>query len=218
MGRVKAADGLEQPPFKMLLELMKNPKCWVKICGAERVSSEGPAVHRRGAVRARADRRGARARAVGHRLAASEREMDAGRRGAARAVPADGARRRRCRSRSWWIIRPDSTASSALLHEPAVADDERLAGQRVGRECREEQRGFGDVLDVVNSPSTVSLSITFLMTSSSVMPSSFACSGICFSTSGVRTKPGQITLARTPCLRAFLGDHLGQPDAGRAWR
>ena len=42
MGRVKAADGLTQPPFKVLLEAMKNPNCWVKICGAERVSSEGP--------------------------------------------------------------------------------------------------------------------------------------------------------------------------------
>src|SRR5690606_36370119 len=51
---------------------------------------------------------------------------------------------------------------------------------------------------VVNSPSTVSLSITFFTTSSSLMPSSFDCSGICLSTSGVRTKPGQITLARMP--------------------
>jgi len=42
MGRVKAADGLDQPPFKVLLEAMKNEKCWVKICGAERVSSMGP--------------------------------------------------------------------------------------------------------------------------------------------------------------------------------
>ena len=42
MGRVKAADGLDQPPFKVLLEAMKNDKCWVKICGAERVSSKGP--------------------------------------------------------------------------------------------------------------------------------------------------------------------------------
>jgi 2-pyrone-4,6-dicarboxylate lactonase len=42
MGRVKAADGLGQPPFKVLLETMKNPRAWVKICGAERVSSKGP--------------------------------------------------------------------------------------------------------------------------------------------------------------------------------
>jgi predicted TIM-barrel fold metal-dependent hydrolase len=43
MGRVKAADGLAQPPFKVLLETLRtNPKCWVKICGAERVSSSGP--------------------------------------------------------------------------------------------------------------------------------------------------------------------------------
>ncbi|WP_233417273.1 hypothetical protein, partial [Halovulum marinum] len=48
---------------------------------------------------------------------------------------------------------------------------------------------------VVNSPSTVPPSITLLMTSSSEIPSSAACSGICLSTSGVRTKPGQITHA-----------------------
>lgn len=42
MGRVKAADGLEQPPFKVLLEWMKHENFWVKVCGAERVSSLGP--------------------------------------------------------------------------------------------------------------------------------------------------------------------------------
>jgi predicted TIM-barrel fold metal-dependent hydrolase len=42
MGRVKAADGLQQQPFKVLLEWMRNDKFWVKICGAERVSSKGP--------------------------------------------------------------------------------------------------------------------------------------------------------------------------------
>ena len=42
MGRVKAADGLEQPAFKVLLEWMKHDKFWVKICGPERVSSQGP--------------------------------------------------------------------------------------------------------------------------------------------------------------------------------
>src|SRR5262249_3601139 len=40
---------------------------------------------------------------------------------------------------------------------------------------------------VVNSPSTVSFNITVLTTSASEIPSSRACSGICFSTSGVRT-------------------------------
>lgn len=39
MGRVKARDGLEQPAFKALLELMQNPLAWVKVCGAERVSA-----------------------------------------------------------------------------------------------------------------------------------------------------------------------------------
>jgi predicted TIM-barrel fold metal-dependent hydrolase len=42
MGRVKAAEGLDQPPFKVLLEWMKNERFWVKVCGPERVSSMGP--------------------------------------------------------------------------------------------------------------------------------------------------------------------------------
>jgi predicted TIM-barrel fold metal-dependent hydrolase len=43
MGRVKAADGLDQLPFKTLIELMqRDEKCWVKVCGCERVSSDGP--------------------------------------------------------------------------------------------------------------------------------------------------------------------------------
>jgi 2-pyrone-4,6-dicarboxylate lactonase len=42
MGRVVAKDGLEQQPFKVLLEAMKNEKMWVKVTGAERVSSMGP--------------------------------------------------------------------------------------------------------------------------------------------------------------------------------
>jgi len=42
MGRVKAADGLEQPAFRTLLGFLRNENAWVKICGAERVSSKGP--------------------------------------------------------------------------------------------------------------------------------------------------------------------------------
>ena len=42
MGRVKAADGLEQESFKVLLNFMKLENFWVKVCGAERVSSKGP--------------------------------------------------------------------------------------------------------------------------------------------------------------------------------
>jgi predicted TIM-barrel fold metal-dependent hydrolase len=39
MGRVQAARGLEQEPFRLLLALMRdNPLAWVKVCGAERVS------------------------------------------------------------------------------------------------------------------------------------------------------------------------------------
>ena len=42
MGRVKASDGLEQASFRALLGLVKNLNAWVKICGAERVSTKGP--------------------------------------------------------------------------------------------------------------------------------------------------------------------------------
>jgi 2-pyrone-4,6-dicarboxylate lactonase len=39
MGRVKAAEGLQQKPFQSLLGLYRhNPLAWIKICGAERVS------------------------------------------------------------------------------------------------------------------------------------------------------------------------------------
>jgi len=42
MGRVVAAKGLQQEPFKVLQDFMKNQNTWVKVCGAERVSSKGP--------------------------------------------------------------------------------------------------------------------------------------------------------------------------------
>lgn len=46
MGRVVAKDGLEQKPFQILIDLLKrDPKCWVKVCGMERVSSLGPPFH-----------------------------------------------------------------------------------------------------------------------------------------------------------------------------
>jgi predicted TIM-barrel fold metal-dependent hydrolase len=45
MGRVQAKNGLEQEPFRRLLELMRNELAWVKICGPERVSSAGAPFH-----------------------------------------------------------------------------------------------------------------------------------------------------------------------------
>jgi predicted TIM-barrel fold metal-dependent hydrolase len=42
MGRVEAHLGLEQPAFRLLLDLVKtNERAWVKVSGAERVSSTG---------------------------------------------------------------------------------------------------------------------------------------------------------------------------------
>ena len=41
MGRADAAHGIDQAPFRVLLELMRNELAWVKVSGAERVSSAG---------------------------------------------------------------------------------------------------------------------------------------------------------------------------------
>ena len=37
MGRVPAKDGVDQAPLKTLLELARLEKCWIKVCGAERI-------------------------------------------------------------------------------------------------------------------------------------------------------------------------------------
>lgn len=38
MGRVPASAGVEQAPFRALLELVKDERCWIKVCGSERIS------------------------------------------------------------------------------------------------------------------------------------------------------------------------------------
>jgi 2-pyrone-4,6-dicarboxylate lactonase len=46
IGRVKASDGLDQQPFRTLIDLMqRDQKCWVKASGFERVSAKGPPFH-----------------------------------------------------------------------------------------------------------------------------------------------------------------------------
>jgi predicted TIM-barrel fold metal-dependent hydrolase len=45
MGRVQAQHGIDQKPFRMLLDLMKNPLAWVKVSGPERVSAAGKPFH-----------------------------------------------------------------------------------------------------------------------------------------------------------------------------
>jgi 2-pyrone-4,6-dicarboxylate lactonase len=43
MGRVPAKAGLAQEAFRRLLDLARNQaECWIKICGAERISNSGP--------------------------------------------------------------------------------------------------------------------------------------------------------------------------------
>lgn len=38
MGRVPSAAGPDQPALKILLELAKIERCWIKVCGSERIS------------------------------------------------------------------------------------------------------------------------------------------------------------------------------------
>ncbi len=45
MGRVVARNGLDQQPFRLLLDLMKDERVWTKVSGFERVSSTGKPFH-----------------------------------------------------------------------------------------------------------------------------------------------------------------------------
>ena len=78
MGRVKAADGLDQLPFRTLIDLMQPRR---EMLGQGLRLRAGfirrSAVRRCGAVRTEDRRDGARPRHLGHRLAASERQGDA---------------------------------------------------------------------------------------------------------------------------------------------
>ena len=38
MGRVPASAGVDQPDLKALIDLAKRDNCWIKVCGAERIS------------------------------------------------------------------------------------------------------------------------------------------------------------------------------------
>jgi 2-pyrone-4,6-dicarboxylate lactonase len=41
MGRVDAAGGLNQAPFRALLKLISSPHCWIKLSGADRLTKQG---------------------------------------------------------------------------------------------------------------------------------------------------------------------------------
>jgi len=40
LGRIRAEHGLDQAPFRALLRLARNERCWIKISGADRASSQ----------------------------------------------------------------------------------------------------------------------------------------------------------------------------------
>jgi predicted TIM-barrel fold metal-dependent hydrolase len=39
MARVRGRDGLEQPAFKLLLDLLKDDRFWVKLCSFDKISA-----------------------------------------------------------------------------------------------------------------------------------------------------------------------------------
>lgn len=45
MGRIPTEGGTQQKAFQILLEFMQRENWWAKICGSERISSEGPPFH-----------------------------------------------------------------------------------------------------------------------------------------------------------------------------
>jgi len=45
MGRAQAQHGIDQKPFRTLLDLMRNELAWVKLSGPERVSAAGKPFH-----------------------------------------------------------------------------------------------------------------------------------------------------------------------------
>jgi 2-pyrone-4,6-dicarboxylate lactonase len=49
MARVRGKDGLEQPAFRLLLELMKDDRFWVKLCSFDKISAV-PQAHVEGSL------------------------------------------------------------------------------------------------------------------------------------------------------------------------
>lgn len=90
------------------------------------------------------------------------------------------------RSRSLRALFAGSARSKARQHHSDIRD---------GREFAVHSLLEHDILDP----------------SSSERPRSFACSGICLSTRNMRTIPGHITLAQTPCLAPSLATTLQSP-------
>lgn len=50
MGRVDASKRVKQPAFAMLLDLLEDPKFWVKVCGSKRITRQGATLRRCGSV------------------------------------------------------------------------------------------------------------------------------------------------------------------------
>lgn len=42
MGRIDVSAGLDQPAYVMLLDLMQDPRFWIKVSGSERLTRQGP--------------------------------------------------------------------------------------------------------------------------------------------------------------------------------
>ena len=47
MARVRGKDGLDQPAFRLLLDLLKDDRFWVKLCSFDKISAVPASPHRR---------------------------------------------------------------------------------------------------------------------------------------------------------------------------
>src|SRR4029079_2170479 len=99
-----------------------------------------------------------------------------------------------------------------LLDEPTVADDERLAGERVGREGREEEGDGGDVGGrrelAVDGVAEHHL-LDDLLLAYAELPGLF---GDLLGDERRADEPGTDDVGAHLVLGAFLGDHLGEAD------
>src|SRR5262245_22344882 len=90
----------------------------------------------------------------------------------------------------------------SLSHMPAMAHADRLAGERIGLERGEEQRHVGHVLDrcefLVHGLCQHDLLDHALLADAELL--------------GLLGKPGQMTLARTPCAAPSLAITRARPS------
>ena len=107
LGRLR--NGVDDPAFAVIRRMLDSGRTWMKLSGAY-MMGQPPDYAEATRGRAGVYRGRARAHGVGQRLAASDREGQAGRRGAVRSARRTGRRTKRRASASWSTTRRSFTA------------------------------------------------------------------------------------------------------------